>query len=219
MKAEFWLRKWELGEIGFHQESTNESLQEHWPSVGAPAGGAVFVPLCGKSLDMCWLAQQGHRVVGLEISSLACAAFFEGLKLRPRIETAGALRSMTAGAFRILQGDFFSATAEDLGSVSAFYDRAALVAMPPAMQPAYVRQLLSLLAPGAVGLINSLEYPPELMEGPPFPISEARVRELLTPSCRVRRLSVRDFSVAGTNLEGRGLAGLSETAYRVRLSA
>ena len=54
---------------------------------------------------------------------------------------------------------------------------------------------------------------------PPFSISEARVRELLAPSCRVQRLSVRDVKLEGTNLEGRGLAGLSETAYRVRLSA
>ena len=99
---------------------------------------------------------------------------------------------------------------------AAFYDRAALVAMPPVMQPAYVSQLLSLLAPGAVGLINSLEYPPEAMDGPPFAINEARVRELLAPSCRVRRLSARDVNLEGTNLEGRGLAGLAETAYRVR---
>ena len=218
MKAEFWLEKWESNEIGFHQETANEMLETWWPEVGAPEGGAVLVPLCGKSLDMCWLAERGHRVVGLEISPLACEAFFEGLKLKPRIET-GALRCLSAGPYRILQGDFFAAGAEDVGPVSAFYDRAALVAMPPEMQPAYVRQLLRLLAPGAVGLINGLEYPPEVMDGPPFPISEARLRELLEPPVRVRRLSVRDVNVEGTNLEGRGLVGLAETAYRVRVAA
>ena len=218
MKAEFWLGKWELDEIGFHQEAVNEMLQAHWPEVGVPEGASVLVPLCGKSLDMCWLAEQGHRVVGVEISPLACEAFFAALGVEPRIETVGALHIMSAGPYRILQGDFFSAAPEDLGPVSAFYDRAALVAMPPAMQPAYVRQLLRLLAPRAVGLINGLEYPPEAMDGPPFCIGEARLRELLAPACRVRRLSSRELNLEGTSLEGRGLVGLAETAYRVRVA-
>jgi len=218
MEADFWLKKWESNEIGFHQDTVNEMIKACWPEVGAPQGGPVLAPLCGKSLDMRWLAEQGHSVIGLEISPLACEAFCEGLKLKPRIGTAGALRSLTAGAYRLLQGDFFSATAAELGSVSAFYDRAAWVAMPPAMQPAYVSRLLSLLAPGAVGLINSLEYPPELMDGPPFSISETRLRELLPPPSRLQRLFAGEVNLKGTNLEGRGLTGLVETAYRVRVA-
>ena len=49
MKAEFWLNKWKLNEIGFHQESTNECLQAFWPSVRAASGAAVLVPLCGQA--------------------------------------------------------------------------------------------------------------------------------------------------------------------------
>lgn len=218
MKAEFWLGKWESDEIGFHQEAVNEMLRAHWSEVGVPEGASVLVPLCGKSLDMCWLAEQGHRVVGLEISPLACEAFFAELGVEPREEAIGALRRLSAGPYRILQGDFFAAGAEDVGPVAALYDRAALVAMPPAMQAVYVRQLLSLLAPGAVGLVNCLEYPPETMDGPPFCIGEPRLRELLEPACRVRRLSARGVNLEGTSLEGRGLVGLAETAYRVRVA-
>ena len=217
MEAGFWLNKWELGETGFHQESINESLQAWWPKVEAPAGGAVLVPLCGKSLDMCWLVEQGHMVVGVEISSLACEAFFDGLKLKPRISRVGALRSLTAGLYCILQGDFFAVTAEDVGRVTAFYDRAALVAMPPGMQEKYTQQLLSLLSPGAVGLVNCLEYPPEAMDGPPFSIGGAQLREVLGPKCSVRRLSSKEINTEGTALEGRGLVGLAETSYGVRV--
>lgn len=219
MKAEFWLSKWALNETGFHQETTNDSLLAFWPSLRAPSGGAILVPLCGKSLDMCWLAEQGHAVVGIEVSPLACEAFFDGLKINPDMENAGAFRSYSAGPYRILQGDFFSATSADVGPVAAFYDRAALVAMPPEMQPAYARQLLNLLPPGAVGLVNCLEYPPEVMEGPPFSIDEASLRALLGASCRVRRISARDINTEGTSLEGRGLVGLAETTYRVRTGA
>ena len=218
MKAEFWLDKWKLNEIGFHQESTNESLQVYWPSARAPAGGAVLVPLCGKSLDMCWLADQGHAVVGIEVSPLACEAFFAGLKLEPGTDKAGNLLRMTAGPYCLLQGDFFAATAADIGEVHAFYDRAALVAMPPDMQPAYVRQLIGLLPPGAVGIVNCVEYPPDAIEGPPFSIGEARLRRLLAPHCRVERCASREVEPLGSGLKERGLAGLTETVYRVRVN-
>ena len=219
MEAAFWVGKWESNEIGFHQEAVNDMLEACWADVGAPRGGAVLVPLCGKSLDMRWLAERGHRVVGLEISPLACDAFFAELGLTPRVEMVGALRGLSAGPYRILQGDFFSAGAEDLGPVSAFYDRAAIVAMPPEKQRDYARQLLGLLPRGAVGLVNCLEYPPEAMDGPPFCIGEERLRELLGSRCGVRRLSGRELNLEGTSLEGRGLVGLAETAYRVRVAA
>ncbi|MDE0680036.1 MAG: thiopurine S-methyltransferase [Gammaproteobacteria bacterium] len=218
MKAEFWLDKWKLNEIGFHQESTNESLQAHWPSVRAPAGGAVLVPLCGKSLDMCWLAEQGHAIIGIEVSALACTAFFAGLELKPRIEESGELLSMSAGPYRLLRGDFFASTVADIGAVDAFYDRAALVAMPPDMQPDYVRQLIGLLPPGTVGIVNCVEYPSDAMEGPPFSIDEARLRQLLSPYCRVERCASREVEVLGSGLKERGLARLTETVYRVRVN-
>jgi thiopurine S-methyltransferase len=87
------------------------------------------------------------------------------------------------------------------------------------MQPAYARQLLKLLPAGAPGLVNCLEYPPEVMEGPPFSINEASLRALLGEGSRVRRISARDINTEGTSLEGRGLAGLAETTYRVRTGA
>ena len=218
MKADFWVRKWELGETRFHQESINESLKEWWPSVGAPAGSAVLVPLCGKSLDMRWLAEQGHSVVGVEVSPVACEQFFDGLKLEPAIEEAGRFRAFSAGPYRLLQGDLFAAMSADVGPVAAFYDRAAVVAMPPEMQPDYARQLVSLLPPGAAGLVNCLEYPPGAMNGPPFSIDEANLRDLLGARCEVTLLSATEINTEGTILEGRGLVGLAETSYRVQLS-
>ena len=218
MKTEFWLDKWKRNEIGFHQEATNEALQAFWPSVRAPAGGAVLVPLCGKSLDMCWLAEQGHAVVGIEVSRLACEAFFAGLELEPRTVKAGALLSMAAGPYRLLRGDFFAAKAANVGAVDAFYDRAALVAMPPETQPGYVRQLIGLLPPGTPGMMNCVEYPKDAIEGPPFSIDEARLRRLLAPHCSVERFASREVETQGTGLKGQGLAGLTETIYRVRVN-
>ena len=219
MQAEFWLKKWELGETGFDQRTVNEILESCWPAVEAPADATVLVPLCGKSLDMRWLAEQGHAIVGVELSAVACQAFFDTIERVPRVSTARSLRAWIAEPYRILQGDFMIATTADIGAVSFFYDRAALVAMPPDMQPGYTRHLLSLVPSGATGLVNCLEYPPEEMQGPPFSIGETRLRELLGAKCRLRRLLSREIETKGTALEGRGLDTVTETAYRVQVAA
>ena len=55
------------------------SLQTHISFLrgGVPDGTcSVFVPLCGKSLDMVWLLEQGFSVTGCEISELAVQQFF-----------------------------------------------------------------------------------------------------------------------------------------------
>ena len=73
---EFWHNRWENQQTGWHRQVYNDLMVKHWPNINAPAGGSVLVPLCGKTLDMLWLAQQGHEVVGLEMVQQAVDAFF-----------------------------------------------------------------------------------------------------------------------------------------------
>ena len=77
MKAEFWLQRWQNSEIGFHRDEVNPNLLEYIDALGLKTGDSVLVPLCGKSKDMVWLAQRGVNVVGVELSEIAIAAFFE----------------------------------------------------------------------------------------------------------------------------------------------
>src|SRR5690606_3494808 len=83
MHPDFWHQRWSDQQIGFHQSTPTPLLLEHWPALGLPAGAQVFVPLAGKSLDMAWLAAQGHRVLGVELSPLAVAQFFAEHGLQP----------------------------------------------------------------------------------------------------------------------------------------
>ena len=76
LEKEFWLERWRTNQIGFHQTDFNARLMQHWPTLGVPNDARVFVPLCGKSRDMLWLAQQGHPVLGVELSPTAVEAFF-----------------------------------------------------------------------------------------------------------------------------------------------
>ena len=61
MKAKFWIEKWEEGNFGWHQESLNRVLLDHWPKLELKASSKVLVPLCGKSKDMVYFTEQGHN--------------------------------------------------------------------------------------------------------------------------------------------------------------
>ena len=130
MEKEFWLERWRTNQIGFHQADFNARLQRHWPSLGVPGDARVFVPLCGKSRDMLWLAQQGHSVLGVELSPTAIEAFFTEAGAPYERRQAGSLQSYEGERVGILCGDFFELTPIDLSDVVAVFDRGALVALP-----------------------------------------------------------------------------------------
>jgi len=121
----------ERQEIGFHQDEVNPYLREYWQELHAARDGTVFVPLCGKSRDMLWLREQGHPVLGVELSAIAVQAFFGENGLIPDHAARGKFYSGEADNIRILCGDFFDLCKDDMANVSAVYDRASLVALPP----------------------------------------------------------------------------------------
>lgn len=173
MDSEFWLSRWREGRIGFHEGRPNDLLVSHAKALGPQ--GRVLVPLCGKTEDMAYLASLGHEVVGIELAEAAAEGFFQehGLEVAPK--TRGAFVERSAGGVTILQGDFFDARLEDVGVISAFYDRAAIVALPPELRPRYAAHLRELAGEGA-GLVICFEYPQERMEGPPFSVGEDELR-------------------------------------------
>src|SRR5699024_2930193 len=105
MNQDFWLQKWERNEIGFHEAEGNRLLPRGWPAAEVPAGAGVLVPLCGKSVDMLWLASRGYRVVGVELSEQAVRAFFAEHGLQPQVAPAGPFQRWRADGIEILQGD------------------------------------------------------------------------------------------------------------------
>lgn len=178
MKHEFWLERWEQNQIGFHQAEINRYLTGHWAELGLPRGAAVFVPLCGKSLDMLWLREQGHSVLGIELSRKAVEAFFSENELRPTVSEDARFASYAGQGLRILAGDYFALTQADLGGVCAVYDRAALIALPQTMREEYARHMATLLPSGAHILLVTMEYPPGTLEGPPFSVTDDEVHAL-----------------------------------------
>jgi thiopurine S-methyltransferase len=214
MDPEFWHRRWRKNEIAFHQQEINTHLQQFWNRLGLQPGDRVFVPLCGKSLDMLWLAGQGQPVLGVEISQVAVESFFRENDLNPQIRQANSFQIWEAELITLLCGDFFALTRADLATVAGVYDRASLIALPPAMRQQYASQLLAILPPKVSVLLVTLEYPQETMQGPPFSVEEAEVRTLYENAYAVERLYVHDALPENPRFQDR-LTRLEEKIYQL----
>jgi thiopurine S-methyltransferase len=216
MDPAFWQSGWDEGRIGFHQHEINPYLQRYWPRLSVAPGARVFVPLCGKSLDMLWLREQGHNVVGVEVVPRAVEAFFAENHLSAETRPQGALLAWAAEGIEIYQGDFFDLTAAETAGVAAVYDRASLVALPPAMRKKYAAQLRAIVPEKADVLLITMEYPQEQMSGPPFAVSEREVTDLYGDAFDVERLCSEDALAANPRFRERGLTRLTDQVYILR---
>ncbi|MDV6316333.1 thiopurine S-methyltransferase [Idiomarina sp. HP20-50] len=211
MEAVFWHDRWKNQQIGFHQPNTHELLLKYFSGVVKP-GAKVFVPLCGKSKDMLWLLEKGYRVFGIELSELAVKQFFEENQLTPTVTTRGNFKEYAQDELVIWVGDFFELANSDLADIDAWYDRAAMIALPPEMRQRYVQQLCQQLPQQAKGLLITLQYPDGFREGPPFSVSEGEVEIGYG-----QRFSVEQLESAGSTVNGiqSGDDSVAEQVYKL----
>lgn len=216
MDEQFWQSRWAQNQIGFHQSEVNPYLERYWPSLGLAQGCKVLAPLCGKTLDLVWLAGQGHKVLGVELAERAVEDFFAEQGLTPEVSQAGELRRYSAGAIEILQGDFFAVTAAHVADCHALYDRAAIIALPPSMRDDYVTHLERILPRPCDGLMVTLEYEQARLEGPPFSVPEVEVRRHLEAGWEVVMLERNDVLEQNWKFASRGLDSLYEPAFKLK---
>jgi len=211
MQPGFWHQRWHNDQIGFHRPDVHPALATFWPHVAGDARSPVLVPLCGKSLDLHWLDRRGHAITGVELSEKAVRDFFDEAGLDPERELSGSLSRWRSGPIEIYAGDFFAWQAEQ--PFDLFYDRAALIALPPEMRPQYLQHLRAQLADDAQGLLITLEYDQQQMEGPPFAVHEPELQR--AAGFEFQRLAREDALPAHPRFAERGLTALYECAYRI----
>lgn len=152
-----WLKFWRDQRSDFHQEKVNALLKRFWPAGKKNEVNRVLVPLCGKSLDMVWLKEQGYDVIGVELSPIAVAAFFKENRMKPTKRNSGSFTLWQSGKISILCGDFFNLRASDLANVNWVYDRAALTAFPEDIRALYVKKLTELMQENSKILLLTTE--------------------------------------------------------------
>lgn len=188
MEHEFWHDKWHRNEIGFHNSEAHPLLVKYLDELKLAEGGRIFLPLCGKTLDIAYLLAQGYRVAGAELSELAIQQLFEQLGVEPRIESFGSLTCYRGDGLDIFVGDIFELDAERLGPVDAVYDRAALVALPDSMRGQYTSHLVS-ITDVAPQLLIAFEYDQAQLAGPPFCVSAQEVERRYSDAYQLQQLA------------------------------
>lgn len=219
MQPDFWLERWQRGETGFHQAAANRWLTHRIDALQLKPGDHVFVPLCGKSQDLHFLAGRGYRVTGVELSPVAVEAFFEEHGMTALVRSTVGMRVYESGLLRIFCGDFFRMTTGLLGHVDAVFDRAALIALPPEMRPAYAAHLGVLLPAGARDLLVSFDYEQSEMAGPPFSVPQAEIRALFGDRFDIAALGREDILAGEPRFRERGLTRLAETCWLLQKRA
>lgn len=211
MEKKFWHQCWENNHIGFHQQDYHPFLENYFAELLNGTENRIFVPLCGKSKDLIWLANFG-KVVGSELSEVACSAFFDENDVPASINSIDEFTCYSSTHVGIWQGDFFKLTNRHIGQFDWVYDRAALVALPEAMQTAYVNHLKALLVPNTRIFLTSVEFPQHEHQGPPFVITQEKIEELFKGYSvkKVAELSHQDKVFAQRPLP---VSYLTETLY------
>ncbi len=191
MKREFWEKRWEDGQIGFHQNSVGPLL-ERYIAMLPPSPSCILVPMCGKSLDLIYLAGRGHRVIGVELSPLAIKAFFEEHQLEFSITTEGDFEIYRAVRddldLTIYCGDFFDLDVSHFARIDGVWDRASLVALPTELRERYVASLAEHLLANTPYLLVAIEYDIQGKDGPPFCLNISTLKALFANTFRIKRI-------------------------------
>jgi thiopurine S-methyltransferase len=217
MQADFWHQRWASSQIGFHQQQVNPYLLRFWPDLMLAAQSRVLVPLCGKSLDLRWLVEQGYQVLGVELSQKAIEAFFSEQRISAAISQRGAFKVYASEGIELWCGDIFALDAEDVADCTALYDRAALIALPPVMRERYVAHLGSVLPAQCRGLLITLDYDQSKIDGPPFAVADEEVQRLLGPIWSLETWQIAEVERNAKQLE-RGVERMEERIYRLERS-
>jgi len=219
MEHKFWHNKWDINQIGFHLDYVHPLLKRNLElfqlgcSLETPQ--KVFVPLCGKTLDIGYLLSLNYSVVAVELSEIAVKAVFEALKLQPSVSEWAGGKLYQAQNLQVFAGDFFALTKADLGDIALVYDRAALIALPETMRLEYASTLAK-ITQFAPQLLITLDYDQTVAGGPPFAVSTHEVESLYGGIYPIQLLEEADIIEEEPRFKAKGLTSFYQRAYRLK---
>ena len=208
-----WLEFWENNEINWHSDVVTQELEEYAGLLKLEPGDKVFFPLCGKSLDMIYMLNQGFSVIGVELSEIGIEQFFHENGLDFTISSVGEFNLYSAKNIEIYCGDFFSLTSEHLCDVKAVFDRKSLIALDRNLRQKYVKHLNDIISLGVRVLLITLHYPQHQMSGPPFSVDKSEVESLFSMAFNYQELKCFEDVENGSKLERAGVDYIENAAY------
>lgn len=208
-----WESRWEEGRIGFHLSEVNSYLIRHCDQFLNKGTENVFVPLCGKTLDIFWLSERSKKVVGVEFVRMAVESFFEENNKKYKIFRVKKFNLYKNVKIEIFLGDFFDLTIHNTGKFLAIYDRAAIVSMDFFSRQRYADHLMSFLFDGGKILLITLDYDQNQMTGPPYSVPVEEIEKLFSKYGTVELLETCD--IIDDRLRNKGLKSILERVYLI----
>lgn len=215
MENNYWLDKWQQNDIAFHEQTINADLITYLNALNLKLGDAIFVPLCGKTKDMLWLAEKGFHVIGVELSPVACNDFFAELNVTPHITKQTAFTKFQYKNIELLCGNLFNLTNRDLPTIHAVYDCKALIALPPDLRKKYLDHIIACVGTNISILLLTRETHCQV-QPPPFPIHQAEVNLLYGAYFDVQLLKSLSITDIPERLVKKGYTEMTESVYLIK---
>jgi thiopurine S-methyltransferase len=223
MEHTFWHNKWDRNQVGFHLDYVQPLLERNLALFQVnnqlKKYDTVFVPLCGKTLDIGFLLNKGYQVIAIELSEIAVVSIFKQLSIEPIISEWSAGKVYQSEGLNVFVGDFFALTQQDIclegKGISLVYDRAALIALPEDMRIAYAQHIAK-ITQSAPQLLITLDYDQTVSGGPPFAVSAQEVEALYAATYSIQLITEADIIEQEPRFKAKGLTSFYQRAYKLK---
>lgn len=212
MEFNFWKNVWDEHQIGFHQSEINKNLKNFVKHI-LPKDDRILVPLCGKSLDMIYLTQQGLSVDGVEIVESAIQEFFQENSITPHVTQLNEVfMHYQSDNISLYCGDFHQYQTLEK-KYQAVYDRASMIALPLQMRKSHAKTLSDIVYQKGKILLITLEYQQEKVQGPPFSVEKNEIHHLFEESFLIEELSYETTKNIGPKFINAGIQKVGQRVY------
>ena len=195
--TEGWNERWKGGTTGWHKSEVDKYLKKHLNRLTEGKPSSILVSWCGKSLDLLWLCEQGHTVVGVELSEVGVIQLFKENGVPHSVTEKDGFKVYTATDrnLKVYSGSMFDFTPQIAGCMfDAIWDQHALGAVNPSERGKHIAVLQNILKPHGHILLSHYEYDPSEHDGPPFSLSPSQILALFKDNFEVELVEHVDMT-------------------------
>lgn len=163
----------------------------------------ILLPLVHKSVDLIWLWQRGHEVVGVEDIDRTMTTFAKtsGLELSSDMNNnSETIRNFITAenTLRALQTNFTTANNPFHDhSFHSVWDRSGFASIPPQFRRFYAETMKRLLDWHSFRyLLLVYEYDDSVVKGPPYSVTEDQISDLFADCARISKIQERTMNLS-----------------------
>jgi thiopurine S-methyltransferase len=175
MEKNYWIDRWNSNDISFNQAEPHRYIKKYKGLLAQDKSDTVLFPLCGCSVDMSFILNEGYFVKGIEISDIAIEKFFSENNIKFDL-----IKDRYVGEnIEIIKKDIFDTKRSDVGHFDFIYDRGCFVALESSrLRNKYIRWIHDNTVIGCKVLMDLFDFDQvSKVEYPPFPINNTGIDE------------------------------------------